>query len=206
MVNWLTVACSRPRYWHFCLYRINVICRCSFFYMFTIDFSSSVRFSFFCPFLVKSVRVHPRHRHKHVHNPILNAHNCPYWKSTLNMARCERCVECEYSHAKFVWLYCKRCAALLQRIFWKVIQLVLLPSRPESYLGKARAGAAARWLALELEVWPMDRAVGAVFVLMNCRRDAQRQPASRASERPSGFISSCLCEGGNRRDSADNLI
>ncbi|KAG7320801.1 hypothetical protein KOW79_015216 [Hemibagrus wyckioides] len=71
---------------------------------------------------------------------------------------------------------------------------------------KGRAGAAARWLALEMEVWPMDRAVGAGFVLMNYRRDAQRQPASRASERPSGFISSCLCEGENRRDSADNLI
>lgn len=42
--------------------------------------------------------------------------------------------------------------------------------------------------------------------LMNCRRDAGRQPARSSSERPSRTITVCSCDGGNRRDSADNLI
>lgn len=42
--------------------------------------------------------------------------------------------------------------------------------------------------------------------LMNCRRDAGRQPARSSGERPSRAITVCLCDGGNRRDSADNLI
>ncbi|KAI7796198.1 hypothetical protein IRJ41_018017, partial [Triplophysa rosa] len=43
-------------------------------------------------------------------------------------------------------------------------------------------------------------------VLMNCRRNAGRQPARRTTERPSSPISVCLREGGNCGDSADNLI
>lgn len=42
--------------------------------------------------------------------------------------------------------------------------------------------------------------------LMNCRRDAGRQPARSSSERPSRTITVCSCDGGNRRDGADNLI
>lgn len=42
--------------------------------------------------------------------------------------------------------------------------------------------------------------------LMNCRRDAERQPKRSSGKRPSRAITVCLCDGGNQRDSADNLI
>lgn len=42
--------------------------------------------------------------------------------------------------------------------------------------------------------------------LMNCRQDAGRQPARSSGERPSRTITVCSCDGGNRRDRADNLI
>lgn len=42
--------------------------------------------------------------------------------------------------------------------------------------------------------------------LMNCRRDAERQPARRSGKQPSCTITVRSCDGGNQRDRTDNLI
>lgn len=66
----------------------------------------------------------------------------------------------------------------------------------------------ASWLALVQRGvrWRGPRLGQCAQKLINCRQDAGRQPARSSGERPSHAISVCLCDGGNWRDSADNLI
>lgn len=71
-----------------------------------------------------------------------------------------------------------------------------LPLRLAGWLALVQRGV--RWRGLRLGQCAQK--------LMNCRRDAGRQPARSSGERPSRAIIVCLCDGGNRRDSADNLI
>lgn len=71
-----------------------------------------------------------------------------------------------------------------------------LPLRLAGWLAPVQRGV--RWRGLRLGQCAQK--------LMNCRRDAGRQPARSSGERPSCAITDCSCDGGNRRDSADNLI
>lgn len=66
----------------------------------------------------------------------------------------------------------------------------------------------AGWLALAQRgvCWRGPRLGQCAQELMNCRRDAGRQPARSSGERPSRTITVCSCDGGNWRDSTDNLI
>lgn len=66
--------------------------------------------------------------------------------------------------------------------------------------GLAGSGATRRALAWRLRLGQCAQK------LMNCRRDVERQPARSSGKRPSRAITVCSCDGGNRRDSADNLI
>lgn len=71
-----------------------------------------------------------------------------------------------------------------------------LPLRLAGWLAPVQRGV--RWRGLRLGQCAQK--------LMNCRRDAGRQPARSSGERPSCAITDCSCDGGNLRDSADNLI
>lgn len=66
----------------------------------------------------------------------------------------------------------------------------------------------AGWLALAQRgvCWRGPRLGQCAQELMNCRRDAERQPARSSGERPSRTITVCSCDGGNWRDRTDNLI
>ncbi|KAF4098692.1 hypothetical protein G5714_020722 [Onychostoma macrolepis] len=59
-------------------------------------------------------------------------------------------------------------------------------------------GGTVRWAGLAVlpAGWQsLARGLRSGCVLMNCRRDAGRQPARRTTKRPSGPISVYLCEG-----------
>lgn len=83
-----------------------------------------------------------------------------------------------------------------------ILSFFFCPLLPWRLLG-GLAGSGATLRALASERLRLDRLARK---LMNCRQDATRQPAKRSGKRPSRAITVCPCDGGNQRDSADNLI